>query len=147
MNPVAAKCVPICRAGCHQRSYGETGSDDVQCPRVVEYRAQREQGLALNPVVFQISSQMRKKSFRSQKQPEYIQRGTTETKKEQCQKWPRQGKRGKKSFAREKRKDGRHSKQVENQMAFGWSLRKSILSQLSEPQLLNTSMTFLKREW
>ena len=86
MNPVAAKCVPICRAGCHQRSYGETGSDDVQCPRVVEYRAQREQGLAPNPVVLQISSQMGKKSFRQQKQPECGHRGTTETKKEQCQK-------------------------------------------------------------
>ena len=40
--PEAAKCVLTCRVGCHQRSYGETGSDNVQCPRVVEYRAQKE---------------------------------------------------------------------------------------------------------
>ena len=36
--PVGAKCVLICGAGCHQKSYDETGSGGVQCPRVVEYR-------------------------------------------------------------------------------------------------------------
>ena len=42
--PVAAKCVLICTVGCHQRSYDKTGSDGVQCPRVVECMAQKKIG-------------------------------------------------------------------------------------------------------